>query len=336
MRDYSPACARSTRSLHARALASVDCGSVCVACERPIALRVRACREPALYGSLDPRRALIADAGPNPRSSSLRRALSLLLHVSQADFSLEKAMEEPQLAGAGRAPARAVALRTGSMLARSRSLIACSRRARSRRLAADPRGIARVATAGRRARAPSTPIGARLDPDRPPRRTAHPRRLARDRIATRRPDRDLGPARGARASRSSRPGTARPRPCSRGEFDVREDERAAGALKRLKKPRALSRDADVVQHAIAYYAAAASPSAGWRCCAPRSRRPTAKGYRATLAGRRAGRPPEEARVLGEAVDAEEPSRAIIAGFELASTTRRLGDYAKSLDAAIVR
>src|SRR5262249_51869331 len=62
---------------------------------------------------------------------------------------------------------------------------------------------------------------------------------------------------------------------------------------------------------------------------------SADGFRSMLALRLrdAGKPEEAEALLRELVDAEQPYRAVIAGFELAAHYKSLGEYAKALDAA---
>ncbi|MGH7337920.1 MAG: hypothetical protein ACREI7_10095, partial [Myxococcota bacterium] len=88
-----------SRLERARALSLSVFAALCLACEKPDRLaEALAIQESGdLYGSLEPLRALIAERPDDAEVLFLYgRTLSLLGHVSQGEFSLEKAMEDPQ------------------------------------------------------------------------------------------------------------------------------------------------------------------------------------------------------------------------------------------------
>ncbi len=297
-----------------------------------------------LYGSLEPLRALIAERPDDPEIHfRYGRALSLLGHVSQGEFSLEKAMEDPQWRVRAGLQLALGALRTADY---PRAIAVADRV-----LESEPDHVeVLLIRAEARARNHKEVELALADAERaielqPDRVDAQKPRilalLALDRIGDAEAAiADLGVQLEEREAGDELAAwhCATEAVFNEEKATFEDDERAAARAGELWKS-CLERfpaDADVVDSAIEYYDRRGEPDRGVAVLrAALAAEPTADRYRATLAGRlrAAGQPAEAEAVLREAAGAEDPYRAFMAGFELAEHYQALGDYAKGLAAA---
>jgi tetratricopeptide (TPR) repeat protein len=316
------------------------------ACEKRDRLaEARAMQESGdLYGSLEPLRALIAERPDDPEVHFLYGgALSALGHVSQGEFSLEKAMEDPKWRVAAGVQLALGALRTADY----RRAIEMAGRV----LESEPDHVgALLLRAEARARDHKDIELALADADRaielePDRLDAQKPRilalLALDRIQeAEKAIADLGEQLEEGESGGELAGwhCATEAVFTEEKAIYEKDEHAAARAEKLWKD-CLDRfpaDPDVVDHAIEYYDRSGDRERSAAVLrAALAVEPTADGYRPLLANRlrEAGKPEEAEAVLREAADDEDPYRATIAGLELAEHYQALGDYAKSLSAA---
>jgi tetratricopeptide (TPR) repeat protein len=317
------------------------------ACQRrDLLAEARALQENGdLYGSLEPLRALIAERPNDAEVAFLYgSALSQLGHVTQGEFSLEKAMDDPKW----RVPA---GLQLGVGALRTANYPQAVTMA-TRVLEAEPDHVgALLIRAEARARARKDLELAIADVDRaleiePDRLDAQRPRilalLALDRI----PDAEKAIEELGKQLEGSDPsdGLAGWHCATRAVFTEEkatyEDDQKAG-----KRAEELWKDclqrfpgvADVVQNAVEYYddRGEADRSTDVLRAAVAAGGPDTDGFRSLLVPRlrAAGKPEEAEKLLREAADGEDPYRGVIAGFELAEHYQALSDYAKSLDAA---
>jgi tetratricopeptide (TPR) repeat protein len=297
-----------------------------------------------LYGSLEPLRELIAERPDDPEVHFLYGgALTALGHVSQGEFSLEKAMEDPKWR-----------VRAGIQLAMGALQMTDYPRAiemAGRVLESEPDQIgALLIRAEARARdhkdlelaLADADRAAELDPDRLD--TQKPRilaLLALDRVPeAEKALADLGKRLDEKEGGQELAGwhCATEAVFNEEKGVYEQDERAAKHAEELWKG-CLERfpaDPDVVANAVEHYDDQGDRERAIEVLrGALAKEPTADEYRAKLAERlRAeGKPEEGEAVLREAAEAEDPYRAVIAGFELAEHFQALGDYARSLEAA---
>ncbi|TMQ71799.1 MAG: tetratricopeptide repeat protein, partial [Candidatus Eisenbacteria bacterium] len=342
--QYSPRVRPASFSLSL--VLALAVGVVHSACQKHDRLaEVRALQEQGdLYGSLEPLRELIAERPNDPEVHFLYGgALTALGHVSQGEFSLEKAMEDPKWR-----------VRAGVQLALGALHVADYPRAiamAGRVLESEPDHVgALLIRAEARARDHTDLELALSDADRaislaPDRLDAQKPRilalLALDRIPeAEKAIADLGKQLESNESGKALAGwhCATEAVFNEEKAVYEEDKHAAAHAEKLWKS-CLERfpaDSDVVDHAVEYYDDKNDPESAMGVLrGALAKDPEADVYRSKLAERlrAAGKPEEGEAVLREAADAQDPYRAVIAGFELAEHFQALGDYAKSLEAA---
>jgi tetratricopeptide (TPR) repeat protein len=329
------------------ALAAAIAGMACHARD-PLA-EARAMQQRGdLYGSLEPLRALITEHPDNAEAQFLYGgALTTLGHVSQGEFSLEKAMEDPAFRVRAAIQLALGALRTADY---TRAIEMAGRV-----LESEPDHVgALIIRAEARARGHHDLELALADADRaislePDRLDAQKPRilalLALDRIKEAEAAiADLGKQLEGDKSDSGSGSALAGWHCATQAVFTEEKaiyEKDAGAEKHAEERwkncvERFPSDSDVVENAIEYYDGHGDRDRSVEVLrGALAAEPTADGYRATLAERlrEAGKPEEGEAVLREAADAPEAYRAAIAGFELAEHFQALGDYAKSLEVA---
>ncbi len=322
----------------AAAIAGVACG------ETDRLAEVRALQEAGdLYGSLEPLRELIEDRPDDPEVQfRYGAALATLGHVTQAEFALEKAMEDPKWKVAAGSRLAYGALQTMNY---DRAVDVANRV-----LESEPDNVPMLLVrAEARARARKELELALADAERalelePDRLDAQKPRilalLAMDRID------DVEVAiedLGKQLSESETSEELAAWHCATRAVFTEEKATFEKDPKAAKRAEELWKDCltrfpshpDVVNNAVEFYDRGDREHSIDVLRAALAKEPTADSYRSPLAARLrdAGKPEEGEAVLREEAEAEEPHRAVMGGFELAEHFQALGDYAKGLEAA---
>ena len=318
----------------------------CSACERRDRLaEARTLQETGdLYASLEPLRELIAESPDDPEVHFLYGgALSALGHVSQGEFSLEKAMEDPKWR-----------VRAGVQIALGALKTADYPRAievAGRVLETEPDHVgALLIRSEARARQHKELDLALADAERaislePDRLDAEKPRILALLALGRIPEAEAAIAElGRRLGGSDWGADLAGWHCATEavfteEKALYEEDQAAGARAKELWRGCLERfpsDPDVVEHALEFYDQQGDAERSIEVLrGALAKEPTADVYRPELAQRlrNAGKLEDAEAVLREAADAPEPVRSVIAGLELAEHYQTLGEYTKSLEVA---